>query len=96
LQQSLGKSRNFMLRNHGLLTIGRTVPDAFLGMYTFQRACEIQVLAQGHGAELMMISEPVLDTVPAYSKAVMKGAGSALTWPALMRRLDRIDTSYKQ
>jgi ribulose-5-phosphate 4-epimerase/fuculose-1-phosphate aldolase len=96
LQQSLGKSRNFILRNHGLLTVGRTVPDAFLSMYTFQRACEIQVLAQGNGAELMMISEPVLDTVPEYSKAVMKGAGSMLTWPALLRRLDRIDGSYRQ
>jgi len=96
LQQSLGKSRNFILRNHGLLTVGRTVPDAFLSMYTFQRACEIQVLAQGNGAELMMMSEPVLDTVPEYSKAVMKGAGSMLTWPALLRRLDRIDGGYRQ
>jgi ribulose-5-phosphate 4-epimerase/fuculose-1-phosphate aldolase len=95
LQRSLGQSRNFMLRNHGLLTVGRTVPDAFLSMYTFQRACEIQVLAQGNGAELMAIPQPVLDTVPEYSKAVMKGAGSGLVWPALLRRLDRIDTSYR-
>jgi ribulose-5-phosphate 4-epimerase/fuculose-1-phosphate aldolase len=96
LQKSLGASRNFMLRNHGLLTVGRTVSDAFLSMYTFQRACEIQVLAQGNGADLLMIPEPVLDTVPEYSKAVMKGAGSGLVWPALLRRLDRIDASYKQ
>jgi len=96
LQKSLGASRNFMLRNHGLLTVGRTVSDAFLSMYTFQRACEIQVLAQGNGAELLMIPEPVLDTVPEYSKAVMKGAGSGLVWPALLLRLDRIDASYKQ
>lgn len=95
LQQSLGTSRNFMLRNHGLLTVGRTVSDAFLSMYTFQRACEIQVLAQGNGAELMTIPQTVLDTVPEYSKAVMKGAGSGLVWPALLRRLDRIDTSYR-
>jgi ribulose-5-phosphate 4-epimerase/fuculose-1-phosphate aldolase len=95
LQQSLGSSRNFMLRNHGLLTVGRTVADAFLSMYTFQRACEIQVLAQGNGAELLMIPQPVLDTVPEYSKAVMKGAGSGLVWPALLRRLDRIDTSFR-
>ena len=84
-----------MLRNHGLLTVGRTIADAFLAMYTFQRACEIQVLAQGNGAELIQIPEAVLDTVPAYLKAVMKGAGSALSWPALLRRMDRIDTSYR-
>jgi ribulose-5-phosphate 4-epimerase/fuculose-1-phosphate aldolase len=95
LQASLGKSRNFILRNHGLLTVGRTVSDAFLSMYTFQRACEIQVLAQGNGAELLPIPEPVLDTVPEYSKAVMKGAGSGIAWPALLRRLDRIDASYR-
>ena len=95
LQRNLGQSRNFMLRNHGLLTVGRTVPDAFLSMYTFQRACEIQVLAQGSGAELQLIPAAVLATVPAYSKAVMKGAGSGLTWPALLRRLDRIDTSFR-
>jgi ribulose-5-phosphate 4-epimerase/fuculose-1-phosphate aldolase len=95
LQQSLGDARNFILRNHGLLTVGRNVSEAFLNMYTLQRACEIQVLAQGNGAELMMIPQPVLDTVPEYSKAVMKGAGAGLVWPALLRRLDRIDTSYR-
>ena len=95
LQKNLGNSRNFMLRNHGLLAVGRNVPDAFLTMYTFQRACEIQVLAQGHGAELIHIGQEVLATVPGYVKAVTRGAGSALTWPALLRRLDRIDPSYR-
>jgi ribulose-5-phosphate 4-epimerase/fuculose-1-phosphate aldolase len=95
LQQNLGRARHLMLRNHGLLTVGRTVSDAFLSMYTFQRACEIQVLAQGSGAELLHIPQSVLDTVPEYSRAVMRGAGSGLTWPALLRRLDRIDTSYR-
>jgi ribulose-5-phosphate 4-epimerase/fuculose-1-phosphate aldolase len=95
LQANLGNARNFMLRNHGLLTVGRTVSDAFLTMYTFQRACEIQVLAQSGGAELVHVPQAVLDTVPEYSRAVMRGAGSGLVWPALLRRLDRIDTSYR-
>lgn len=95
LQQNLGNTRALMLRNHGLLTVGRTVPDAFLTMYTFQRACEIQVLAQGNGAELLHIPQSVLDTVPEYSRAVMRGAGSSLTWPALLRRMDRIDPGYR-
>jgi hypothetical protein len=43
----------------------------------------------------LMIPQPVLDTVPEYSKAVMKGAGSSLTWPALLRRLDKLDTTYR-
>lgn len=95
LQQNLGTARHFMLRNHGLLTVGRTVPDAFLAMYTFQRACEIQVLAQGNGAELLRIPQTVLDTVPEYSRAVMRGAGSGLAWPALLRRMDRLDSSFR-
>jgi ribulose-5-phosphate 4-epimerase/fuculose-1-phosphate aldolase len=95
LQKNLGDSRNLMLRNHGLLTVGRNVPEAFLNMFTFQRACEIQVLAQGHGAELIHIGEDVLQTVPAFAKAVTRGSGGALIWPALLRRLDRLDDSYR-
>ena len=95
LQANLGASRHLILRNHGLLTIGNTVPDAFLAMFTLQRACEIQVLAQGNGAELVSIPQSVLDTVPGYVKAVMRGAGSALTWPALLRKMDKVDPGYK-
>jgi ribulose-5-phosphate 4-epimerase/fuculose-1-phosphate aldolase len=95
LQQHLGEARHLLLPNHGLLTVGRTVPDAFLAMYTFQRACEIQVLAQGAGAEIVHIPQSVLDTVPAFAKAVLKGAGSGLAWPALLRKMDRLDPSFR-
>jgi ribulose-5-phosphate 4-epimerase/fuculose-1-phosphate aldolase len=96
LRQHLGGARHLMLRNHGLLTIGGNAADAFLSMFTFQRACEIQVLAQGHGAELVQIPQSVLDTVPGYVKAVMRGAGSGLTWPALLRKMDRLDPSFRE
>jgi ribulose-5-phosphate 4-epimerase/fuculose-1-phosphate aldolase len=95
LQADLGDTRHMILRNHGLLTIGRNVADAFLSMFTLQRACEIQLLAQGNGAELIHIPQVVLDTVPEFSRMVTKGAGSALVWPALLRKLDRLDTSYR-
>ena len=95
LKEHLGDANSLMLRNHGLLTIGRTVADAFLGMFTFQRACEIQVLAQGHGAELVQIPQTVLDTVPGFVKAVTRGAGSALTWPALLRKMERLDPGFR-
>ncbi|HEY5807426.1 MAG TPA: class II aldolase/adducin family protein [Povalibacter sp.] len=94
LQAHLGNTRHLMLRNHGLLTVGGSVADAFLSMYTFQRACQIQVLAQGNGAELLAIPQSVLDTVSGYVKAVTRGAGSGLVWPALLRKIDRIDRSY--
>jgi ribulose-5-phosphate 4-epimerase/fuculose-1-phosphate aldolase len=95
LQADLGDTRSMILRNHGLLTVGRTVPDAFMSMFTLQRACEVQLLAQGHGAELIEIPQQVLDTVPEFSRMVTRGAGSALVWPALLRKMDRLDTSYR-
>lgn len=95
LQADLGDARNFILRNHGLLAVGATVADAFLTMFNLQRACEIQVLAQGRGAELAPIAAAVLDTVPGYVKAVMRGAGSALVWPSLLRKMDRLDPDFR-
>jgi ribulose-5-phosphate 4-epimerase/fuculose-1-phosphate aldolase len=95
LQADLGSTRNMILRNHGLLTVGRTVADAFLAMFTLQRACEIQVLAQGNGAELIEIPQSVLDTVPEYSRMVLRGSGSNLVWPALLRKMDRLDSGYR-
>lgn len=95
LQEHLGDTGHVILRNHGLMTIGKTVPDAFLMMFTLQRACQIQILAQGHGAELLPISEAVLATVPGFVKAVTRGAGSALSWPPLLRKMDRLDASYR-
>ena len=84
-----------ILRNHGLLTIGRNVADAFLSMFTLQRACEVQLLAQGNGAELIDIPQSVLDTVPEFSRMVTRGAGGALVWPALLRKMDRFDTGFR-
>lgn len=95
LQSNLGTHDHLLLRNHGLLTVGSKVADAFLTMHNFQRACEIQVLAQGNGAELVTITEAVMETVPGYVKAVTRGAGSGLIWPALLRKMDRVDASYK-
>jgi ribulose-5-phosphate 4-epimerase/fuculose-1-phosphate aldolase len=88
-------SQQSTLRNHGLLTVGKNVGDAFLSMYTLQRACEVQLLAQGNGAELIDIPQSVMDTVPEFSRMVTKGAGSALVWPALLRKMDRLDTSFR-
>jgi ribulose-5-phosphate 4-epimerase/fuculose-1-phosphate aldolase len=96
LQADLRDTRHMILRNHGLLTVGRVVSDAFLQMFTLQRACEIQLLAQGNGAELIDVPQKVLDTVPEYSRQVTRGAGSSLVWPALLRRMDRIDASYRE
>ena len=95
LQTSLGSSKFLMLRNHGLLTVGRTVADAFLSMYTFENACRIQVDAMSGGQPLTAVDGRILDGMAEASKTVTVGQGSALVWPALLRKLERMDPTYK-
>ena len=84
-----------MLRNHGLLTVGETIADAFQAMYIFEATCMIQVRAQAGGGELIPIPQPILDGAQAQAKAVTKGLGGNLAWPGLLRKLDRIDSSFR-
>ncbi|HMG75070.1 MAG TPA: class II aldolase/adducin family protein [Pyrinomonadaceae bacterium] len=94
LVADLGDKSHMILRNHGLLTVGRTAAEAFLAMFLLERACKIQILAQA-GGELVNIPDPVLRLVEGQVKAVTVGQGAALTWPGLLRKLDRIDPSYR-
>ena len=91
---ALGNKKFCILRNHGLLTVGPTIADAFLSMYTLQRACEIQVAAQGAGAELIPVPQSIIDSAEVFRKVGTRGLGGQLVWPGLLRKLDRIDTSY--
>jgi ribulose-5-phosphate 4-epimerase/fuculose-1-phosphate aldolase len=95
LTADLGDRTFLMLRNHGLLTVGETVADAFLSMYTFEAACTIQVRAQAGGGKLIPIPAQIIAGAQAQAKAVTKGLGGMLAWPALLRRLDRLDPSYR-
>ncbi len=95
LVRDLGKSSFFMLRNHGLLTVADNVPDAFLLMYTFESACMIQLRAQSGGGELIPIDPCIIATAQQQAATVTKSALGALAWPALLRKLDRIDPSYR-
>lgn len=94
LVEDLG-SKNFMiLRNHGLLTCAETIADAFLGMYLLEAACMIQVRAQAGGGPLVHVPQPIVDGIQAQAKAVTRNAGGALAWPALRRKLDRVNPGY--
>jgi len=95
LVQDLGDKTYLMLRNHGLLTVGPTIADAFLNMYVFEAACTIQVRAQSGGGELIAIDRRIIDGAQQQAKTVTKGLGGALAWPGLLRKLDRIDPSYR-
>jgi ribulose-5-phosphate 4-epimerase/fuculose-1-phosphate aldolase len=95
LVRDLGTKNFFMLRNHGLITVADNVPDAFLLLYTLEAACMIQVRAQAGGGELVAIDPRIVDTGRLQAETVTHGAGGALAWPALLRKLDRIDPSYR-
>jgi ribulose-5-phosphate 4-epimerase/fuculose-1-phosphate aldolase len=95
LVADFGDKKFLILRNHGLLTIGRTVAEAFLAMFLLERACEIQIMAQSGGGELSPIPTEIVGRVASQMDAVTVGMGAALTWPGLLRKLDRGDSSYR-
>lgn len=93
LVRDLGDKSFLMLRNHGLLTVGPSVEDAFLSMYLFEAACAIQVRGQS-GGELITIGAPIVKGIQAAAKQVTAGLGASLVWPGLLRRLDRLNPGY--
>jgi ribulose-5-phosphate 4-epimerase/fuculose-1-phosphate aldolase len=95
LVADLGQSNFLILRNHGLLTCGRSVAEAVLAMYTLESACRIQILAQSGGGALTRIPQSIIADAVNQSRQVTKGKGAGLAWPGLLRRLDRLDPSYK-
>jgi ribulose-5-phosphate 4-epimerase/fuculose-1-phosphate aldolase len=96
LQADMGHANFLMLRNHGLLTCGKTIADAFLSMYTFENTCQIQIAAQSGGSELTHVNPKIIDGVGQAMKVQSGGLGGMFVWPSLIRKLDRIDDSYKQ
>lgn len=95
LVADLGSNSFLILRNHGLLTVGKTIADAFLHMYALETACQTQLLAQSGGAELTPVNDAIVGGIKAQIDAVLKGMGGELAWPALLRKLDRRDSSYR-
>src|SRR5262245_23040625 len=97
LVADLGDNRCLILRNHGLLTVGETVADAFVNMYYLEASCQIQVRAQSGGGELIPVPKEVMDK--GYANAVASqrrnGGPGQLVWPGLLRRLDRTDRSFR-
>jgi ribulose-5-phosphate 4-epimerase/fuculose-1-phosphate aldolase len=95
LVADLGDKTYLILRNHGLLTVGETVGDAFAAMYYLETSCAIQVRAQSGGGELIMVGKEIIESAHAQAAARPRGGRGALVWPGLLRRLDRSDPSYR-
>jgi len=97
LVADIGDKNAMILRNHGTLTVGATVAQAFLRMYFLERACEAQVhmLAAGRDG-LNNPNQGVAEKVEQQSRPEGMGAlAQTLAWPALLRKLDRIDPSFR-
>ncbi|MEY2619381.1 MAG: hypothetical protein RL522_2383 [Pseudomonadota bacterium] len=94
LVSDLGDKAHLVLRNHGLLTVGRNIPEAFLRMYNFENTCRIQIDAQA-GGELVTIDPSILQGLGEVMKTVTAGQGPEIAWPALLRKLERLDPSYQ-
>lgn len=93
LVADLGTNTSLILRNHGLLTVGPSIADAFLAMFILQRSCEIQTRAQAGGA-LVEVQSQILAGVKENVVRVTKGLGGGLAWPGLLRKLDRHNPGY--
>lgn len=95
LIEDLGQGEALILRNHGALTVGRTVGEAFNWMHRLELACRAQLAAQATNTALQPVSQDVLEeTWNNYQPGTRRPYG-LMEWPALLRKLDRMDPSYR-
>jgi ribulose-5-phosphate 4-epimerase/fuculose-1-phosphate aldolase len=93
LVADIGDKKLLMLRNHGTLSVGENCALAFVGIYFLERACTAQIRAQA--AELNFPSEEALATTREQSSTLFQSGVDMLAWPALLRKLDRLDPSFR-
>lgn len=92
----LGDKGFMMLRSHGLITVADTIQEAFLRMYMFETACTIQVRAQSGGGNLIPIDPQIIADAPMQVRQATRSSGGALAWPGLLRKMDRLDPSFRE
>ena len=94
---SLGRAKALILRNHGLLVVGSTVPECFLRLYRLERACQVQIAAASAGALHVLpaaLANKSRADLDAFQDLLPQGEGT-VEFEALMRKLDRRDSSYR-
>ena len=94
LQADLGGKTFLCLRNHGLLTVGPSGADAVLAMYTVENTCQLQIAAQA-GGDLVPVPQAIVDGAAEAMRVQTGGMGGAFVWPALIRKLERVDAGYR-
>ncbi|XQW85987.1 class II aldolase/adducin family protein [Thalassotalea piscium] len=95
LQEDLGDANFMLLRNHGGLTLGQTIGDAFMHMYDLTRACQIQIQTLSMGKPAIMVDQKIVDGIKAQANIVHTGTtGGQKSWPAMLRRVYRHDPTF--
>ena len=95
LQDDLNTKNFLLLRNHGALTLGPTVGDAFMRMYDLQRACEIQLQIQATGQPAIHVEQAIVDNIINQANIVHTGVtGGQKSWPAMLRKVQRIAPDF--
>lgn len=96
---ALGGHNVLFLRNHGLITVGRTPGEAFMWIYRAERACRMQLAVQQSGAETVPLADELVAETLELNAHLNSDKGyraiGVNEWPALRRKLDRLDPSYK-
>ncbi|MFT6919835.1 MAG: ribulose-5-phosphate 4-epimerase/fuculose-1-phosphate aldolase, partial [Cognaticolwellia sp.] len=95
IQQDLGDKNFMLLRNHGALTMGKTIGDAFMHMYDLIRACQIQVQVMSTGMKPLLVDQSIVDGIKAQANIVHTGlTGGQKAWPAMLRRVYKEDPNF--
>jgi ribulose-5-phosphate 4-epimerase/fuculose-1-phosphate aldolase len=95
LVADLGQSEALILRNHGAVTVGRTVGEAFNWMHRLELACRSQHAAQATGRGQVAVPPPVLEATWNNNQRGTRRPYGLMEWPALLRKLDRLDPGYQ-
>src|SRR6266702_4379474 len=96
LVRDLGNREAMILRNHGLLVVGASIPQAFDNIFRLERACQLQVTTLACNTEISLPPRKIIeDASHLYQPGVRRKLG-LLEWPALIRKLDSIDPSFRE
>ena len=94
---NLGDKGLLILRNHGLLACGRTIPEAFMNLWSLERSCEIQVACDSTGRKIIPVRDEVLErSEQLMTMQTMGNPAGELEFDAFVRIIDKIDSSYKE
>ena len=95
LVQNLGNREAMVLRNHGLLTVAPSIPECFNNMYRLERACQLQVTTLACNTELSLPPRRIVEEASHLYQPGVRRKHGLLEWPALVRKLDALDPSFR-